>query len=125
MLTTTLIILLTSFCTAALTRFIDMCFDEGMILHGYFKWLERITNVRKGNAVNEESRELEPFVVSSDWLYKPLGGCIYCMGFWLCVPACVFVCYALSMPALWCFFVFWSMQSLNFFFIELQEKILS
>jgi hypothetical protein len=41
-----------------------MTMNEGMILHGYYKFIERIGE-------------------RSLWLFKVLGGCTYCSGFWL------------------------------------------
>lgn len=125
MLTTTIIILLTAFCTASLSRFIDMCFEEDMILHGYMLWLQKKCKCKFIQVVNQETKELESRVIDSHWLYSPLGGCIYCMSFWITVPAALFVCNALCMPLLWSFFIFWAIQAMNFFFLQLQIKMLS
>ena len=125
MLTTTIIIILTSFCTAAFSRFIDMCFEEDMILHGYMLWLQKKTKSKFVNVVNTDTKEMEQRVLHSHWLYKPLGGCIYCMSWWITTLPAIFVCNMLSMPLDWAVFVFLGIQALNFFFIDYQNKLIS
>lgn len=56
-------IIILAFGTASLSLFLDMCFNEGMIFHWYYKLIERLPVV----------------------LFKPLGGCIYCFGTWVFV----------------------------------------
>lgn len=47
--------------SASLSYFLDMCFEENMIFHWYYKLIERLP----------------------EYLFKPLGGCIYCFGSWI------------------------------------------
>jgi hypothetical protein len=54
-------LILFCFGTAGLTMFLDMCMQEGMILHRYYKIIEKLPV----------------------WLFKPIGGCCYCLGGWL------------------------------------------
>ncbi len=56
-------LILFCFATASLTLFLDMCMQEGMILHRYYKAIEGL-----------------PVIV-----FKPLGGCSYCFGTWIFV----------------------------------------
>jgi hypothetical protein len=56
-------LILFCFGTASLTVFLDMCFEDGMILHGYYKAIYRLPKV----------------------LFKPLGGCVYCFSVWVFV----------------------------------------
>jgi hypothetical protein len=51
--------------TGLLSCFIDKCFEEGMIFSRYYQ-----------------------FMLNSslpDWIFKPLGGCVYCFGTWVCI----------------------------------------
>jgi hypothetical protein len=54
-------LILLSFGTASLSVFFDMCMQEGMILYRYY-------------------RNIEKFPA---WIFKPLGGCVYCSGTWI------------------------------------------
>lgn len=47
--------------TASLSSFLDMCMEAGMILNWYYKLIERLP----------------------EYLFKPLGGCIYCFSTWV------------------------------------------
>jgi hypothetical protein len=102
-----------------------MLFEEDMLLHGYMLWLQKKTKCQFVNVVNPATKQMEQRVAHSHWLYMPLGGCIYCMSWWIATIPAIFVCVALSMPLTWSFFVFIAIQALNFFFIDLQNKILS
>ncbi len=62
-------LILFCFATASLTLFLDMCMQEGMILHRYYKAIEGL-----------------PVVV-----FKPLGGCTYCMGFWIYIISIILI----------------------------------
>lgn len=53
------------FSSANITYFIDFCFNEGNILDFYYKFI--LNNVK-------------PY---SEKLFKLLGGCIICFGFWI------------------------------------------
>ena len=50
--------------TASLTHFFWVSMNEGMIFHGWYKFIEK-------------AQEKEPC------FYKILGGCIYCTGSWI------------------------------------------
>jgi hypothetical protein len=54
-------LILLCFGTASLSIFFDMCLQEGMIFYRYYKNIERLPV----------------------WIFKPLGGCVYCSGTWI------------------------------------------
>lgn len=88
--------------TACLSLFLEMCMQEGMVLHSYYKAIEK-------------------FPVA---LFKPLGGCVYCFGTW------VFICTYLmwgksvltgnfSILTLYCLFGI----GFNYVFIKVIERL--
>jgi hypothetical protein len=57
---------LIGFISAYISKFIDFCFNDGNILDFYYKWLLMLKN-------------------KYPKLSKPLGLCIFCMSFWVCL----------------------------------------
>ena len=51
-------------CTGFLSCFIDECMNEGMIFVKYYEFIQ--DNL-------------------PEWLFKPLGGCVFCFGTWVCI----------------------------------------
>jgi hypothetical protein len=88
-------LILFCFGTASLTVFLDMCMQEGMILHRYYK-------------------AIEGFPVM---LFKPLGGCSYCFGTWIFV---LFFFSFRSEPNILGLFIG---LGINYVFIKVIEKI--
>lgn len=80
--------------TASFSLFVDMCMEEGMILHWYYKLIERLPEV----------------------LFKPLGGCIYCFSAW-----CFVLFYCLSDGGDKNFVLFLGI-GINYIFIKSIEK---
>lgn len=82
-------LILFCFGTAGFTLFLDMCFKKGMIFRKYYNWItywfyiDRIKWVDLyygGNTPNPfRIKKKNKFV----WLWKVLGGCVYCFGTWV------------------------------------------
>jgi hypothetical protein len=81
--------------TASFTLFLDMCMQEGMILHRYYLTIEKL-----------------PMII-----FKPLGGCSYCMGFW------VFVLFFFSLRAETNIIELFLGAGINYVFIKFLEKL--
>lgn len=55
------------FGTASFSLFLDMCMEDGMIFSWYYRLIERV------------------FFKKHIWLFKVLGGCVYCFSTWVFV----------------------------------------
>jgi len=60
----------------ALTVVLDAWMDENMILHGYYKFIHRISN-----AIDDSDGK----IVYAKWYGYPLGLCSKCMNVWLTI----------------------------------------
>jgi hypothetical protein len=109
-------IILGAFCTAQLTRFLAFCLAEGNILHGYYKWLLKVSDAQFVQVV--DNGEVYEQLTSAKWFYKPLGGCDVCMNFWLCLPGFFYLAIISGVSIHLGFFAFWAFQSLSFFFLD-------
>lgn len=91
-------LVLLCFGTAALACFIECSTSEDMIFHGYYKAIEKLPV----------------------WLFKPLGGCLCCMGTWvyIIISACVF---SIS-GVIYGFIGFFLGIGINYIFIRLFDK---
>lgn len=116
MLEEILIISFAAFCTGAFSNFIDFCFEPGKILSWYFDWLVRkmCTLDTNGNIKSIDNH-----------LFNPLGGCIVCYNWWLGVVPAIYVLNQLKPDAFGIFIVFFSFQSLSYYFCLIIKKQLS
>lgn len=86
------------FSTACLSLFIEICFDAGMVLHWYYKRIEKLPEV----------------------LFKPLGGCIYCFGAWVYIIISCILCY--KSGVIFDFIGLFLGLGFNFIFIKALER---
>jgi len=68
---------------AALSVFLHDCMEDGMILDW---WLPGLLKARTGKPFDVCKRFL--YMRMPKWL-KPLGGCLYCMNFWITAAGAV------------------------------------
>ncbi len=80
--------LIVSLVGAGASFFLDFCFREGNIFAGWIRFLNRYFYENKKN----------PF----RFLYKPLGGCLYCSNVWV---------------SLGFFFLYWAIQGISFLWL--------
>ena len=73
-------LLLQAVLNAGFAAFIYICLQPGMIFHGYYRFiLARLYfQIRKGSYINHRRRVKWKLA-----LYKVLGGCVFCFGFWV------------------------------------------
>jgi hypothetical protein len=99
-------LILFCFGTAGLTLFLDMCMEKEMILHWYYRAIEKL-----------------PL-----WLFKPLGGCPYCFGTWVYVFSIILVYVSKSesiQPSQFCYFTLLAFLGIgfNYVFIKVISRI--
>lgn len=73
--------------TACLTLFLEICMREGMIFGRWLEWWADFIIKRKRCAIEMiegESLRDSKIYAAGFWL-KPLGSCIVCFNFWICV----------------------------------------
>jgi hypothetical protein len=61
-----------SLSTASLSCFLDRCMEKGMIFRSYYNWITYWLWLSKNSVKNKYQ-----------WLFKVLGGCVYCFGTWV------------------------------------------
>lgn len=104
-----------AFCAASLSRLLDFSMEQGNILEWWYVFILKIGNVKTDIAGN---------IVSCNLLFKPLGGCLVCMNFWVGVLPFFWAATKTSLSPIDGFFAFWAFQSLSSFFLLLMEKYL-
>ena len=126
--------------TASMSQFLDKCFQKGMIFRKYYNlicywlWLPKKTNkayikwiarysVRQKQNISVFYRPI--FTINKyQWLFKVLGGCIYCFSTWiyiitfLIIGKIVFPYNFFILAVIGVFGI-----GLNYFFIEVIQKI--
>ena len=107
------IICFVAFCTACLSRFLDFSMEQGNILDWWYRFILDAAKVETDMAGS---------ITSCKWFFKPLGGCLVCMNFWIGVMPFVWVYNTISISPFDCFFAFWAFQSLSSFFLVTMEK---
>lgn len=92
-----------AFCHASLAGMLDFSFSKTGLLSGWLPWLVRLQMGQRTEfqrQLNDVAKEDRYEVLTQIglrhakgrcWLYKPLGGCIYCMAFWFS-PLAYLVC---------------------------------
>ena len=108
-----LLICFVAFCTACLSRFLDFSMEQGNILAWWYAFILKIGNVKTDSVGS---------IVSCNLLFKPLGGCLVCMNFWIGVMPFIWIFSKLSLSPFDGFFAFWAFQSLSSFFLVTMEK---
>lgn len=102
-----------AFCAAALSRFIDFSMERGNILYFWTRFIVWI-----GQAEYNE----DGYLVSCNWLFKPLGGCLTCFNFWVGVGPFIWITSMMEHNMFSMFILFWCYQSLSSFFLFWQNK---
>lgn len=126
-----------SLMTGSFSMFLDKCMEKGMILRKYYNlicycfWLPKkgigqvlIPFVRRGEGAPVAKIIIRPRFTKNkyQWLFKVLGGCVYCFGTWVAI---VFYLVVLNdsrniIPSLIGLFLFIGM---NYFWIEVIQRI--
>jgi len=93
-------LILLCICTGFLSCFIDMCFERGMIFRKYYNFIyywfalgriKRLQNTKVYFTGCDDKIKTENTVKNIlvknrfVWLFKPLGGCVFCFGTWVCI----------------------------------------
>ena len=106
------IIAVVAFCSAAWSKFLDFCMEDGNILDWYYRFIMRIGKVKTDAGGN---------ILSCNRLFKPLGGCLLCFNFWVSIPGFIWLCYLL--PYKYEFIlIFWFYQSLSGYFVQFIKR---
>lgn len=108
------IIAVVAFCSATLSKFLDFCMEDGNILDWYYKLIIKIGKVETDKSGN---------ILSSNRLFKPLGGCLLCFNFWVSVPGYVWVCTLLDYNAPVMILLFWFYESLSGYFVQFVKRM--
>jgi hypothetical protein len=131
---TNILIQLILFClgTAALSQFLQLCYGKGMIfrkyhnLIAYWFYLHKKVRTCTQKYIGDLylGCEIKTVIVRNkyQWLYKLLGGCVYCQGTWIFIVFYLLMIYPFSgfIPA----FVGLSLGcGINYFWLEVIEKI--